>query len=145
MVQARFTCLARLILAVVFLAGCATVTRGQQLTITSPPGGAVYSAGQTVNVTVSVAGGPVSAVQVGVQDIGSTAYQTTSPFSFTLTVPSETIGSKNLFAVGLVANETVIVSPVISIDVEPSVPPAAISFQQGLMAFGYVDSNEESV
>jgi len=114
------------------------VTCGQQLAITSPSNGAVYSAGQIVTVTVSVTSGQVLAVQVGAQDIGFSAYQTTSPYSFSLTVPTETIGLKNLFAVGLVANEAVIVSPVINIDVEPGAAPTAISFQQSLVTFGYV-------
>lgn len=128
----------RILVVVLIWAGFASSSQGQQLAITSPASGAVYAAGQTVNVTVSVTNGAVLAVQVGAQDIGFSAYQTTSPYSFSLSVPTKTIGLKNLFAVGLVANETVIVSPVISIDVEPGAVPTAISFQQSMVTFGYV-------
>jgi len=128
----------RILLAAFILAGLSISSSGQQLAITSPAPGAVFSPGQTVNVAVSVSHGQVVAVQVGAQDIGFSAYQTTSPYSFSLIVPTETIGLKNIFAVGLVANETVIVSPVINIDVEPGAAPTAISFQQSLVTFGYV-------
>src|ERR1700728_1219152 len=138
MAQARIMSRTRIFCTALVCLGCGMVTRGQQLAITSPLSGAVYSAGQIVNVTVSVTNGQVAGVQVGAQDMGFTQYETSSPYSFALTVPTETIGLKKLFAVGLVANEAVIVSPVITIDVEPSATPTAISFQQSLVTFGYV-------
>jgi hypothetical protein len=137
MVLAKLTYGVRILLAIFMFLGFANLCSGQQLAITSPASGAVFSPGQTIDVTVSVTNGQVLAVQVGAQDIGFTAYQTATPYSFTLTVPSQTIGPKNLFAVGLIANETVIPSPLISIDVEPSSQPTGIFFQQDLVTFGY--------
>jgi len=129
---------ARTVLGVFGFLAFACISEAQQITIASPASGAMFSAGQTINVSVSVTNGQVFAVQVGAQDIGFTSYQTQTPYSFTLTVPSNTIGPKNIFAVGLIANETVILSPVISVDVEPSSQPTSIAFQQSVVTFGYV-------
>ena len=85
-----------------------------------------------------MAGAGISAVQVGAQDIGFSSYQSASPYSFTLTVPPGVIGLKNVFALGLIANETVVASPTISIDIEPSTQPTSVAFQQNVATFGYV-------
>jgi hypothetical protein len=128
----------QIFLAFSFLLGLPGFCSGQQLTMTSPSSGTIFSAGQTIDVTVSVTNGEVLAVQVLAQDIGFTPYQTATPYSFTLVVPSDTVGPKNLFASGLIASETAILSPLITVDVEPNSTPTGISFQQSLVTFGYV-------
>jgi hypothetical protein len=138
MALSKVTSVVRIALAIYFFLGLATFCSGQQLTITSPSSGTVFSVGQTIEVTVSVTNGQVLGVQVLAEDIGFTAYQKTPPYSFSLNVPSDTVGPKNLFAAGLIASETAILSPSISVDVEPSSDPTRISFQQSLITFGYV-------
>src|SRR5580700_3417298 len=137
----RSSCVGTLSTLVVFF-GCASLANAQQVTITSPASGSVYSPGESININASVTGGQVIGVKVGAQDMGMSAYQFTAPYSLRLTVPSDIVGPRNLFAVGLVANETVIVSPSITVDIEPSRLPTAVSFQQTLVAFGYVGQQQ---
>ena len=129
--------------ALLLFFGCASLANAQQVTITSPASGSMYSPGGTINVTATVTGGTVLGVKVGVQDIGTSAYQFTAPYSFGLTVPSGVIGPRNLFALGLVANETAVFSPTITVDIEPVTPPTTINFQQSLVAFGYVGQEQK--
>jgi hypothetical protein len=128
--------------ALVLLFCGASLANAQQVAITSPASGSVYSPGESININASVTGGQVIGVKVGAQDMGMSAYQFTAPYSLRLTVPSDIVGPRNLFAVGLVANETVIVSPSITVDIEPSRLPTAVSFQQTLVAFGYVGQQQ---
>jgi hypothetical protein len=128
-------------LAVVLFFSCVPVASGQHVAITSPANGSVHAPGTTIDVTAT-ASGPVLGVKVGSQDLGTSVYQFTAPYSFSLTVPPDIIGPRNLFAVGLVANETVVFSSPISVDIEPSAPPTAIKFQQSWVAFGYVGQQQ---
>jgi uncharacterized protein (DUF2141 family) len=129
----------RLILcATIFLfLGAGNLVLGQQLTITSPKPGTVYSPGQNIDVAVTVSNGQVIAVMVGAQDVAFTNYQTAGPYLFSLTAPANKVGPKNLFAMGLVGSENVTISPIITIDVEPPSVPTGISFQQKLVTFAY--------
>jgi hypothetical protein len=129
--------------ATVLILVCAGSIRAQQLEITSPAPNTIFAPGENITVTVSVTGSGVLAVQVGAQDIGFTGYQTTTPYSFTLTVPLNTVGLKRIFAVGLTGDEKGVVSPAISIDVEPSTQPNAIQFEEDLVAFGYVGDQKK--
>ena len=138
----RSSCVGTLSTLVVFF-GCASLANAQQVTITSPASGSVYSPGEAINITASVTGGQVIGVKVGAQDMGMSAYQLTAPYIRSLTVPSDIVGPRNLFAVGLVANETVVVSPLITVDIEPSSSPTAIRFQQTLVSFGYVGQQQK--
>jgi hypothetical protein len=128
--------------ALVLFFGCVSHANAQQVAITSPANGSVFSAGATIDVTAAVTGGTVAGVEVGVEGLGMSAYQLTAPYSFSLTVPPDVIGPRSLFAVGLIGNETVVFSPPITVDIEPSTPPTNISFQQPLVAFGYVGQQE---
>jgi hypothetical protein len=119
-----------------------SLVNAQQVIITSPANGSTYSPGATINVTASVTG-PVLGVKVGAEDMGMSAYQFTAPYSLSLTVPSGVVGPRNLIAVGLIANETAVFSPPVSVDIEPSTPPTAINFQQSLVAFGYVGQQQK--
>jgi hypothetical protein len=76
-----------MVIVVFGLLGLAGISQAQQVVVTSPTAGTVFSPGQFINVTVSVINGQVFAVQVGGQDIGFTAYQVATPYSFVLTVP----------------------------------------------------------
>jgi hypothetical protein len=137
LIMNRSTQVLRLLFPIIAFLTIASSLFGQQLTITSPAPGTVYSSGQTINVAVSVTNGQVFAVQVGVEDLAFSPYQSQSPYLFSLTVPSGIIGPKSLFAVALIGDETVLLSPGISVDIEPSSQPSGISFQQGLVTFGY--------
>jgi len=129
------------LLAVVLFFSCVSVASGQHVAITSPANGSVHAPGTTIDVTAT-ASGPVLGVKVASQDLGTSVYQFTAPYSFSLNVPPDIIGPRNLFAVGLVANETVVFSSPISVDIEPSAPPTAIKFQQSWVAFGYVGQQQ---
>jgi len=129
-------------LAVLLALGCCSLAGAQEVTITSPASGTVYTPGSTINVTATVTGISVIGVKVAAQDIGVSAYQFTAPYSLSLTVPSDIVGPRNLFAVGLIANETAIFSPSVTVDIEPSSLPTAINFQQSLVAFGYVGQQQ---
>jgi Dockerin type I domain/Bacterial Ig-like domain (group 3)/Bacterial Ig-like domain (group 2) len=131
------------VLSALFLVlGCASLASAQQVTITSPSSGAVYSPGATIDVTATVTGGHVIGVNVGAKDLGMSAYQFTAPYSFSLSVPRDVVGPRSLFAVGLVASETAIFSPSVTVDIEPSTAPSSINFQQPLVAFLYVGHQE---
>jgi hypothetical protein len=123
--------------------GCVSSAGAQQLTITSPANGAVYAPGATINVTATVSGVTVLGVEAGAQDIGTSDYSFAAPYSMSLSVPSGIVGPKNLFAIGLVASDTAVFSPIVTIDIEPSTPPTAITFQRSLVAFGYVGQQQK--
>lgn len=129
---------AQLLSAVIGVLAFATVLQAQQLTITSPTAGTLISPGQTLSVTVSVTRGQVQAVGVGGQDIGFSPYLSVGPYSFSLLVPTDIVGRKNLFAIGVIANETALASLTVTVDVEPSSQPASIAFEQNVVTFGYV-------
>lgn len=135
------TSIGTLLALVIFLCG-ASRANAQQVTIASPASGSVYSPGATIDVTVIVTGGTVIGVKVGAQDMGVSAYQFTAPYSLSLTVPPGIVGPRDLFAVGLVASETAVFSPSVTVDIEPATPPTAISFQQSTVAFGYVGQQQ---
>ncbi|MGD0427696.1 MAG: dockerin type I domain-containing protein [Candidatus Acidiferrales bacterium] len=122
--------------------GCVSSAGAQQLTITSPASGTVYAPGATINVTATVSGVTVLGVEAGAQDIGTSDYSFAAPYSMSLSVPSGIVGPKNLFAIGLVASDTAVFSPIVTIDIEPSTPATAIAFQQPLVAFGYVGQQQ---
>ncbi len=117
---------------------CAASSSAQQLTIESPSPGTIFSAGQTINVTVSVTNGPVLAVQVFGQGMGTTALKSAAPFTFTLTAPSNVIGLQNVFAIGALGQGDAVFSPTIAVDIEPTSAPTSIVFNQSLATLGYV-------
>jgi hypothetical protein len=126
----------------VMLFASVSVARAQQVAITSPASGSVYSPGSTINVTANVTGGSVLAVKIAAQDIGTAPFQVTAPYSFSFVVPAGIVGPRNVFAAGLIADETAVFSPVITVDIEPGTAPTSISFQQPLVAFGYVGEQQ---
>ena len=132
----------RAFVAAVLSFACVAAAKAQQVSITSPTNGSIYAPGSTINVTATVTGGVVIGVKVGAQDMGMTAYQLTAPYTLSLPVPSKVIGPRNLVAVGLIANETIVISPPVSVDIEPSSTPTAINFQQSLVAFGYAGQQQ---
>ena len=125
------------------LFGCVSGARAQQVTITSPSSGSVYSPGSTINVTATVTGGSVLAVKIAAQDIGTAPFQATAPYSFSFAVPSGIVGPRNVFAAGLIADETAVFSPMITVDIEPGAAPTSISFQQPLVTFGYAGEQQK--
>ena len=130
--------------AFLLVLSCGSYADAQQVTITSPANGSVYAPGATINVTATVNGVAVLGVEAGAQDIGTSAYSFAAPYAMSLTVPSGIVGPKNLFAIGLVASDTAVFSPTVTIDIEPSMPPTAIAFQQSLAAFGYVGQQQRA-
>lgn len=138
----RFSHSRRALLGFFLFCGLAGQAGAQQVTITSPSSGTMYTPGSTINVTANVTGGTVLGVRIGVQDIGTSAYQLAPPYFLSLTVPSGIVGPRTLFAMGLVANNTAVFSSPVTIDIELSTPPTAITFQQQLVAFGYVGDQE---
>jgi len=142
MSRASFLFAIRAFLAAVLSFACVATAHAQQVSITSPTNGSTYAPGSTINVTATVTGGVVIGVKVGAQDMGMTTYQLTAPYTLSLPVPSKVIGPRNLVAVGLIANETIVFSPPVSVDIEPSAIPTAINFQQSLVAFGYAGQQQ---
>ena len=127
-------------LSVIFclLLSCVALANAQQVTITSPSNGTLYAPGATINVTATVTGGSVLGVKVAGADMGVSPYQLTAPYSLSLIVPSNVVGPRNIVALGLIAKETAVFSAPVTIDIEPSAAPTAISFGQSLVSFGYV-------
>lgn len=123
------------------LSGCALRANAQQVTVTSPASGTVYSPGSTITVTANVSG-PILGVRAAAQDIGESSYEFAAPYSMSFTVPPGIIGPKNLFVYGLVASNTAVFSPIVTVDIEPTSAPTAITFQQPLVAFGYVGQQQ---
>jgi hypothetical protein len=114
-----------------------SVAWAQQLTITSPSAGTVVAPGQTLVVTVSVSSGSVAAVLVAAQDIGATAFQTTAPYSFSLTIPQAVVGLKNLTAFGVTGPEQVVTSAPVQIDVELSAQATSLTASLQQVQFGF--------
>jgi len=123
-------------LATAVALGCAAMSPAQQVTIESPSSGTVFNAGQTISVNVSVTGGPVLAVEVLAQSMGGSLTQT-APYSFSITVPSGVIGVKNLVATGVLAPNEALISPVVTVDIEPASPPTAMAYLQSGATFHY--------
>jgi hypothetical protein len=121
-----------------FLLGCVPPAPGQEITVTSPANGTVYAPGSTINVTAAVSGKSIVAVAATAQGMATSNYLLTGPYSMTLAVPADAIGPKNLFAIGVIANNTAIFSPMVTVDIEPTATPVSIAFDQSLVAFGYV-------
>jgi Bacterial Ig-like domain (group 3)/Dockerin type I domain/Bacterial Ig-like domain (group 2) len=128
---------------VLFLVGCVSGSQAQEITVTSPASGALYAPGSTINVTATVSGGSVVAVAAAAQGMATSSYQLKAPYSMSLVVPADVIGPKNLFAVGVIASNTAIFSPMITVDIEPSIAPASLTFDQSLVAFGYVGQQQK--
>jgi hypothetical protein len=126
----------------VLVCASASVARAQQLAITSPASGTVYSPGSTITVVASVTGGSVLGVKLAAQDIGASPFQTTAPYSFSFAVPTGIVGPRNVFAAGLIADETAVFSPIITVDVEPAAAPTSMRFQLPLVAFGYAGQQQ---
>jgi hypothetical protein len=135
--QAKAKCGSSFLLAAILAMGCACRSWSQQVTITSPAPGAVFAAGQMIDVSVSETGGPVLAVGVAAQGMGAGLTQT-APYSFSIPVPSGVIGTMNLVATGVVAPDVATISPVVTVDIEPVTPPTAIAYVQGGVTFHYV-------
>jgi hypothetical protein len=127
----------------VLLFASVSIARAQQVAITAPANGTVYTPGSTINVTAAVSGGSVLAVKIAAQDIGTSPFQRTAPYSFSFAVPTGVVGRRNVFAAGLIADETAVFSPMITVDIEPGTAPTSISFQQPLVAFGYVGEQQK--
>lgn len=91
----------------------------QSLTVTSPANGARVVPGQAITVQVSTAPNTsFTAVQVIGEDIGVTAPQISAPYTFTLTIPTNVVGQKNLTALGILSRENGVFSPTVMIDSE---------------------------
>jgi Bacterial Ig-like domain (group 3)/Bacterial Ig-like domain (group 2) len=138
MITRNKICTRRLFPAMLAVLFCASFSWAQQLSIESPSPGTIFSAGQTMNVTVSVTNGSVLAVQVFGQGMGTTAFQSAAPFTFMLTAPSNVIGPQNLLAIGALGQGDAVISPTVAVDIEPASAPAAIAFNESLATLGYV-------
>jgi hypothetical protein len=105
--------------------------------ITSPASGTVVHMGQTLNVTVSVTGGPVSGVTIMGKLIAIQPIQTSSPYQFTVTVASldATPGASDLGALaGVPGGQPVYSNPII-LDLERPDPPVSIRVQESSLDF----------
>jgi hypothetical protein len=110
---------------------------GQQaITITSPTNGTLVTPGQTITIQVATAtGASFIAVQVVGEDIGFAPPLTAPPYSFTLTVPSNVIGPRNLTALGVTSPENGIFSPSVVIDSETDAVATALHLNISQIAF----------
>jgi hypothetical protein len=113
------------------------LTLGQQaITITSPTNGTRVSPGQTITIQVATAtGASFIAVQVVGEDIGIAPPLTSPPYSFTLTVPSNVVGPRNLTALGITSPENGIFSPSVVIDSETDAIATALHLNISQIAF----------
>jgi hypothetical protein len=113
------------------------LTLGQQaITITTPTNGTLVTPGQTITIQVATAtGASFIAVQVVGEDIGFAPPLTAPPYSFTLTVPSNVIGPRNLTALGITSPENGIFSPSVVVDSETDAVATALHLNISQIAF----------
>jgi hypothetical protein len=110
---------------------------GQQaITITTPTAGTRVTPGQTITIQVATAtGAAFIAVEVVGEDIGFAPPLTAPPYSFTLTVPPNVIGPRNLTALGITSPENGIFSPSVVIDSETEAVATALHLNIGQISF----------
>ena len=127
------------VLALSIMVGTVDAQQGAPtLTITSPTNGAQVQWGQSLGVSVSVSqGATFSSIQVIVQGIGLSTALTSPPYSFTVTVPSQAAGQESITAVGVTANGSVVFSPAITVDAEPSLAVSGITLNFSQVNFGF--------
>src|SRR2546426_5872702 len=91
------------------------------LQIVSPAPGTMVAPGETISVVVSVdARKRFRLVRVVGENLGITPFQTVPPAAFSLTIPANVIGTKEIRALGITGPETGAFSDPVSIDVETS-------------------------
>jgi hypothetical protein len=123
-------------IAVILMLTSGLILGQQAITITSPTNGTIVTPGQTITIQVATATGtPFVAVQVVGEDIGFAPPLTTPPYSFTLTVPSNVIGPRNLTALGITSPENGIFSPSVVIDSETNATATALHLNISQIAF----------
>jgi hypothetical protein len=129
-------------LTTLVLAALTPVARGQQtssaISITSPVDGSIVAVGQNLPITVTVsAGTSVIAVQVIGENIGITPPVSSPPYTFSLVVPSTTIGRQRLTALGVVSPGDTVFSQSIVVDCEPTTALTALSANLSQISFQY--------
>jgi hypothetical protein len=77
------------------------------------------------------------AVQVAGQDIGVTSLQTAAPYSFSLIVPPNVVGTKNLTAIGITGSEEIVTSTAVTIDVESNLSVSQLASSLNQVQFDY--------
>jgi Big-like domain-containing protein/VCBS repeat protein len=107
------------------------------LEITAPATGTVVVPGQTLSVTVASSGGTFSQVGlVAEYPIGFSNLLTAPPFQYSITVPANAaVGTYHLTAVGATGQSSLIESQPVTIYVERSEAPVAISVQPSTIVF----------
>jgi dockerin type I repeat protein len=104
------------------------------LRITSPKVGAVIASGGSLTVTVNTGGLSLSALEVW-SDVLPTGAGSSGGVS--MNVPSTAVGPAQLIAVGVTTSGTIVYSPAITIDVEPSGTITALSAAPTTFSFNY--------
>jgi len=108
------------------------------LAIVSPANGSVVPSGQPLTVTVSAnANSGVRHVQVVGDDIGSSEAVDGPPFTFTLFIPDDLTGPRQLTATGVFGPDDVLSSPPITIDIEPVSDLTSMEVEPKQLYFDY--------
>jgi|ERR1700730_1531756 len=123
------------ILAMVILTS--GVTLGDPpITITSPTNGTKVTPGETLTIQVSTAPGTsFLAVQVIGENMGFAPPVSAPPYTCTLTVPSDVIGSRKLTALGLTSPGNGVFSPSVTIDSETAATATALFLNISQISF----------
>ena len=109
----------------------------QSLSISAPADGAVALDGQSLNISVSSSGGAFSSVQVIGENIGLSLVSLAAPYTFSLTIPSNTVGLKRITAAGVTAAGIIVFSPSITVDCEPSATVTGLTAGSGQLSFNF--------
>lgn len=106
------------------------------ITITSPANGTKVAPGDTLTIQVSTAPGTsFLAVQVMGENMGFAPPVSAPPYSFTLTVPSDVIGPRNLTALGITSPENGVFSSPVVIDSETAATATALHLNISQISF----------
>jgi hypothetical protein len=123
-------------IAVILMLTSGLMLGQQSITITGPTDGTRVTPGQTITIQVATApGASFIAVQVVGEDIGFAPPLTAPPYLFTLTVPSNVIGPRNLTALGITSPENGVFSPSVVIDSETDATATALHLNISQIAF----------
>src|SRR5712691_10671764 len=114
--------------------------QGSGLQIVWPAPGTMVAPGETISVVVSVdARKGFRLVRVVGENLGFTPFQAVPPAAFSLTIPPDVVGIKQIRALGITRPETGAFSDPVSIDVEPSATLATLQVNLTDVEFDELD------
>ena len=117
-----------LFLSLIYSSQARAQQESSSLQVVSPTNGSIVAAGQDIMVVVQIAeGASFAAIQVVGENLGISEAKTAPPFEFSVHIPRHLIGPKKIRAFGRTGPESGVFSAAVTINIEPSATPTALT------------------